>query len=520
MDARSARHRLALYVILASPGLVALVSPYLPFQDWPGHLGIVGALVHRDDPAAHMADFFTYRSWWGPNRLLYAIIVGLAHLVPASTAGMLGAALSLAALGPATAYLCRSLDEDEALAVFALPLALGRHVYCGFVANALALALLVFTLGAVFGYQRRPALGRFLWFLVGLVLLQQAHEFIYLAGSGLIFLSVLPDLLRRAPREGPRSRLEAPNSRRTALGLLGALLLSFGLLLSSFETGGKDVGGGSWVLAILQAIRSEDRGHLLRSFWEWLFASYRYSKVDDVLQALWGALFLGVLGSAVGADVPRLASRRGRLVAAALVTLAMFALLPSWIGPPVNWWAANMRLPVIAVLLLIPVAGRGIWRRSPRVRGVCTAICLVPVLLATADIFNFGRTEMAGLDEVIAAIPPGLRISALHFTPNMLYEYPGEPHGYLGNYYLLQKGGMVAQDLSSNPGVPIAKRIDGPAPPWGSAAAFSWPLHGPFYDGFLVRIDPVHPDAPFSEVKDQVRLEKAAGNFRYYSRKR
>lgn len=101
--------RVLFLLALVSPAFVALMGPYVPFQDWPGHLGVAGALIHRAEPAARIDAYYEVLGWFGPNRLLYALLRGLAWVLPLRWAAMGALGLVLGMLGPAVATLCRAV---------------------------------------------------------------------------------------------------------------------------------------------------------------------------------------------------------------------------------------------------------------------------------------------------------------------------------------------------------------------------------------------------------------------------
>jgi hypothetical protein len=513
----SGRGSAVLWLALLLPGLLPVLAAHPPFQDWPGHLGVVGALVHHDDPATGVAEFYRATGALKPNALFYWLAWGLSALLPVGVATRLLFALSVAGLGPAARALCRAVGADERLALFVLPLALGRHVYCGFVPNAAGLALGIGAFAAWFALRARPGLGRAGLLFLLLLATHWMHAFVYLAVVGLLLLAIALDLLR-----GPR--------RPAVLGLVASLASFGGMVVHLLRMEARKGGGPGALEAVWRAALEASRGGLARTFWEWLFASYRYAWIDDALQAVWavslGLLVLAGLGVAVARRGAAFAPH-GRLFAMALVTFAMFVFLPSYVGPPLNWWGGNLRLPPLVVLLLVPLAGPAL---SPAARltrlargsralvlGLGLVASLGACVGALADLAWVERTEMAGLGEVVEAIPPGRRVCGLHYTSPRMHEYPGEPYGYVANYYLLERGGYVPQNFFEHPDVPFARRLNLPAPPWAMAEGFDWFRHGQGCDGFLLRVHDSVEHAPLhGSNTSRARLVKAAGRWRYY----
>ena len=76
------------YLLLASPGLIPIVAPYLPFQDWPAQLGLVGGLLHLDDPAARIEEFYTYKGALKPNIGVHWLVWLFAQVLPPMAAAI------------------------------------------------------------------------------------------------------------------------------------------------------------------------------------------------------------------------------------------------------------------------------------------------------------------------------------------------------------------------------------------------------------------------------------------------
>ena len=496
------------WLALLLPALAPWVCPFPPFQDWPAHVGVVGALAHMDEPAARIHEFYEYTGWFKLNTLFYLPAWGLSPWLGPIGAANACLALSLGALAPAVWWLCRSVDADPRLALLATPVALGRHVYCGFGPNAAALPLFVFSFALYFWARRARASGARVGHGVALALvlslLAWMHAFIYLAGAGLLALLILPDLFR---------------AFRPAFGALLALVGSAILFVVLFRQGLGVQGGasGDALTAIWQAAVAAPRDRLGETFWAWLFASYRYQRLDDLCQIAW---LVGVGGAALASWAEEGArwwtTARAALFGLALVALLMFVLLPENVGPPVNWWGARLRLPVLVALLSLPLCGRAVGRQlGPFIPGV-GFIAVITVVLGLVDLAGFHRTYTSGLSAVLDAMPAGRRISAINYTPRAVNEYPGQPFGYFGNFYIARKGGVVPQDFFERRELPFHRRSNLPSPPWGLAAGFRWPQHARGFDGFLLRTDPSKGDAPFYRHKDQLALEKEVGGWRYY----
>lgn len=500
------RYRAAFFALLASPALIPLLAPYLPFQDWPGHLGVIGALIHLDDPAARIPELIEFKGWFGPNRGLYWLGTFFGEVFGPRFGGQLVMALVMGSFGPAMAWLCRAVGADDRLAFLGLPLALGRHLYCGFVLNGAGLVFLMMGIAAYLDVLRRPTIRRAVVLVVVLTTIPFVHGFFHLVTIGLLSICFVIDLVRKRFKE-------------VGIGV-GATALSIVALVPQLSSiGSADPNAPSLFTAVTSAAAAADRSKRFTELWEWLFASYRYSTVDDWFQGIWMGLIVVLFLLAIAIERKDFFfGFRWRILLLAAVTFGMFWWLPSYIGPPLNWWGGNLRLPIVVAILLIPCIGLiGRLQASWPIR-VAGAFSMVIVLVAAADLIRFSSVEMNGFSEVVEKIPPGKTIAPLHYTPRHVHEYPGEPHGYVGNYYILEKGGLVPQNLFEVKDLPFARKKQLPAPPWGYGAQFRWNVHGTGFDGFLVRITNNAPHAPFSKNDRRVKLVAEAGNWRYYER--
>lgn len=500
--ARATVGRSLYWLVLVSPAALPLLVTYLPFQDWPGHVGLLGVLTHWDEPAFGLRDDYFFRGWVGPNRLFYLVAWPLCELFGVLTGARLALALFLGALGPAVHLLARELDTDPRVALWVPPLALGRHLFCGFAPNAAALPLMVLGFAAFLRLRKRPCVLRALALFATAVATLDLHVFIFLALTGLLVLSCGLDLARR---------------RFDVAAYCAPVLLALIPLTVWFGRPAAETSGSGTMVALLQALSVPS---LLKAqqAWTWLFASYHRSVVDDGLQAIW--LALGLAAAAASALARRRRPRAedettpgpspadgarlhlGLWFGACMVVFLAFS---EYVGPPVNWWGASLRLPVpaaiLAIVLLAPPratqaarADTETHRRSGRWvfvgGGAVSAAFVTYVIFTTA---RFQHEEMRGFEAVVDRIPLGVRTCPLHDATELTADYPGVVHGYVGNYVVARRGGRVAQGVFGNAGVVFGSHGYMAQPGWGLRSGFSWARHHRDCDVFLVRQDPEPP---------------------------
>ncbi len=495
-------HRLttALYwLLLVSPGLIPLLAPYLPFQDWPGHVAITAA-KHWLDQGIALPEAYASRGWIGPNRLPYALTGLLVGLVGPLWASNLVLAAGMAALGPAAHVAIRALGGDVRWAPAVLALALGRVIACGFGPNFLALPAALLAVAAYWKLAARPA--RIAALAGALAVVMGMHLFVFLAVVGLLAASALLDLLRRDTRV------------RGALALaVAAVMVGVMRAVAFLPDGG---GQGSVFDAVWSALRTPDPSALANTLWQWNFAFFRVSKLDDATQAVWAAGLLLGLGLAVARGR---ATPVPRLLVLVLLALIAFAWLPETIGPPVNWWGGNLRIPTLISLLIVLAAAQSQGRVASVACGLAIAGSGAYLLIAGAQVVRFSRDEMGGLARLLHHVPPQTKVCTMHYTTRETHEFPGEPHWYAGGYAMAAQPVAIEHSLLGDRGVLVSRPREIPGPGHAVGSGFSWSQHHSWCDSFLVRYQLHDPGQPFSgQAQECVELVEEQPPWRYYRR--
>lgn len=472
----SPRGRALLALVLVLPGLVPLIFPYLPFQDWPGHVGAVGA-VHWASIGQLPADYVV-RTWLGPNRLFYAMSAALSPLTGVLLASNIVLGFFLAGFGPSVAMIIRQTGGDERWALLVLPLSLGRVLSCGFGCNAMALTPLCVGVAAILWTRRAPVRGG-VSLIVSAVVTLGLHAFVFYVLWGFLLLA------------GVYFTIEASSRRSGYICLFAWLLLGFA---ARFFGHYGEANYGALFQAVLNSFEFRSPAKLGSTFWEWLFAYHRTSLVDDIAQFFWGAaIAIGVLRSRATLFSSPDQRLLLLLIAAAVV---VYVLLPEGIGPPVNWWGGNLRVPIVIAILLVVLASRLCDLVATQAMVVGAAAGLVFFAFTTMRIADFSRNEMAGFDSLLEQIPAQRRVCAVHFSDAVLHEFPGEPHWYVANYYLALKPGLVSANLFGNSGEIVGRNSEVPQPGWGVANGFDWDTHFAWCDYLLVRHSPAEDYSP------------------------
>lgn len=463
----SPRRRAFFFLVLASPGFLPLIFPYLPFQDWPGHIGAAGALhwAGRGELPAE----YTVRTWLGPNRLFYVLAAFLSPMTGVLLGSNLVLAVFLGAFGPSVALLIRLSGGDERWALAVLPLALGRVLACGFGCNAMALTPLCLGLASMLWIPRDPLRGSLAFVLAAAVALG-LHAFVFYVMWGFSLLTTAYLLSR-------------PSTRKAGYASLGAwAVLSVG---ARFFGHYGDPNHGQLLSAIVSSLELRSPAKLASSFWEWLFAYHRTAVFDDVAQAIW----LGALGLGIYRRFPNVRNSPDLVLLWSWVCagLLAFVALPESIGPPVNWWGGNLRVPVVVGILLVVLAAKPLDARAAQALKVATLAGAAFLVLTSSRIADFSIREMGGFGSLVDRIPARQRVCAIHFSGAALHEFPGEPHWYVANYYLANTPGLVSANLFGNGGEVVEQAGQIPQPGWGQAEGFDWNTHFSWCDYLLVR---------------------------------
>jgi hypothetical protein len=465
------------------------LAPMLPMCDVNGSAGIVGALLHRADPATHVNDYFTFNVHASPNALYWAWSYALGHVMSVSAATNLFVALfCIAGVPLAFLFALRTTGRPPWLAFLALAAVFHRCLWYGFVGSVAAVGLLFLEIGLmnVAFARARPS-----WadaaLAATLFLLSTAHAFLFLAGAGFWLLYVA--LAARQP---------SPLWRRLAVGL--PALVYLGPWLGPTFVGGQGPGMSNMV-AHLWAQRAPLPTYL-ENVHEWFLDAYT-SSVDEVV----AVVFAVTLAAALVFGVRPLAGEREtgplspltkagapdrlwrlRLPLTSLALALGYLLLPMSIDRPFGWWAVNVRLLVPFLLslgLLVRVRARGLpaWVFTP----VCGAAIFYGLFIA----HDFRRwwmgVELDGFREALASIPEGKKVHALWPAFEGERHYSHFPMAHLVDWYIVERGGLATPAMTSVPKELWASPKPVPATPWSLERYFTWD-YGRHWDYFLAKL--------------------------------
>lgn len=483
------------------------VAPILPFNDLHGAAGLLGAWLHRANPAARIEEYFKFNVHAAPNVLYWAVGWALTRVASVTTATNIYIGLFCVAALPLTLlFALRSFGKDPVLSLVAFPVVYHRCLWFGFMGSVPAVSLLILAIAlANRSFQRsRPS-----WNDVALAgtlfLLAAAHAFLFVVSAAIVALWA-------AFAHGKGSPLW-----RRGVVFLPSLAYLGPWLATTFLWGGTHAGQRRFgVLPMVAHLWNQRQpfGTYVANIRNWLIEGYR-SPLDDVVAGIFAAtlaslLLFGIRGQGSASTIlatpfrderypatSRQASRTKwlgwlwtrRLGVTAGLLAGGYFLLPMSISVPFGWWAVNVRLLVPTCLVLLLAI------RS-RARGLPRAIVLPAAIAAIAYggylTYDFRtwwmRVELDGLPEAIAAIPAGKRVHALYPRFEDERHYSHFPMGYIVDYYVVDRGGTASPIMSGHPNEMWIRWVrQGPGPAWGMAHLFRWADHSPGWDYFLVK---------------------------------
>lgn len=527
--ARGVRLEQVVPVVVLGVAALALTLPlatvrWLPFVDYPQHLGAIAAIHGQGE--AIFDRYFVVEYARSQYLLLYVLGDWLAYPLGVEAAGRATAILSIATLPLAVAYYLRAHGRPAMLGALAAPIALHAYVFWGFLPYAAGMALAVIAVGAHARLARRPDARRAAWLMVAALLTFYAHAQLY-AWMG---LACVVQLAAMAPAIGRRRALRA-----LAWSAAGALPSVLGVawwlhrsgVIERGEAGARSghaaavaaAGGGPSFAPVAETVR----GWLSHSFDVYRDGSGVHLAVAFVLASVVviAARGRGDAALVVGARAPTAASTsdgaatasgaeaaRGswlrrllaampdapvpRTIAPELVLLATFAL---YLFGPFSYRLiepiSHRFLPL--ALALVPVLGPRGPLRMPAQLALATVLLALAIATGQVHAARFAETdrEMGELSAALAETEPGERLLGLIFDPqSAVIPLPIYLHAH--QYYQARVGGLAAFSFVELPKSPVQYAEGGAPPPF--PPRFEWTpqrydhaVWGEAFDYWLVR---------------------------------
>ncbi|MBK6848123.1 MAG: hypothetical protein IPG96_11510 [Proteobacteria bacterium] len=470
--------------------LPLLLARHLPMGDVPAHLAVV-QIWRTPVGQGLMGQAYEHRSVLPPYLTYYGTLRLLGSVLSLEAANKLILVAYVLALPLSLAYLLGAFGRDRRLALLGFPLIYNVCFTHGFVANLLALPLLLGTLGLLQHYLRGPTLRRELL----LALLVAAVYFTHVLAAAPF--AIAAPIVFFAHVRRPRAVL-----RRS---LFVWPTLAFALVWTLHSAGGQGFGGPHRTPAVNLVVALD-----------WI-NNFLVGSVDELaLLAVAGTLIACLLLPARGADAVALPRGHWALGASALAITACYFVAPGHLDQPWYHWATNVRLVLPALLLLLTLP-------QARLSGA-RALLLAPLVVltlwsavVTAQGFRAFDATVRHLDRVLPAIPADRRVLSLVYDETD-GVHQGFPLRHLPLLYQVRQGGYMPYDFDM-PMMPIGYHgAATPAPFFKNPQDFRYAEHGRYYDYFLAIFRAPGEAGPTlaGATTEQVRLVTQSGRFAVY----
>lgn len=527
--------RIATGVVLAASALMIAwplaSAEWLPFVDYPQHLGTIAAIHGQGDPA--FAPYFVVEYSRSQYLLLYVIADWLAYPLGVEGAARLTAILSIAGLPLALGLWLREHGREPMLGALAAGIALHVYVFWGFLNFSTGMTAGILALAAFTRLSRQPTSRNAALFGLGALATFYSHAQLY----AWLALACLVTLLAMAPAVG-RARAVGALWRGLAGALPSVLGLGYWLHRSRvLEHGEAGLRSGHAEQVMEDPARFAPVEDTVRGWLGHSFEIYRDGAGIWIAVAFFAcALLVIALRSAEGGaseDEPRPEARtrsgeeaardeaaepagagalrararawlRGtrapavrsfapELVAATTFALYLFAPVSYRLIEPIS----HRFLP-LALALLCALGPRA--RVGPRVRyalGAAMIALSIFVGVAHSERFRVTDEEMGELAQALEHTEPGRRLMGLIYDQGS-EVLPFATYLHAHQYYQARVGGMACFGFVEFPKSPV-QWAEGAAPP-PFPPRFEWTPQrydhrtwGAHFDYWLIRHPPGRP---------------------------
>jgi len=542
---RTDRARLIATGVILGVSALALAWPllsveWLPFVDYPQHLGTVAAIHGQGDPT--WSEYFVVEYSRSQYLLLYVLSDVLAYGLGVEGAARLTAVLSIAGLPLALALYLQQSGRDPILGAAAVAVALHVYVFWGFLNYAAGIAMGLVALAAFARLCRQPTSRNAVLFGLGALLTFYTHAQVYLW----LAVACLVTLLAIAPKVGRAQALgvlwrAAAGAAPSVLGMLYWLNASD--VVAHGEAGARSGHAAQVTEDPAQFAQVQDT---LRGFWGHSFETFSDGAGIWIAAAFFGVVMVlvalrGIGGRATaegepaveeprpqgkgkgkgkgkgggdedgaegsgaasrwarfrvwlrGSPAPRVVSFGPEAVLVATFALYLFAPVSYRLIQPIS----HRFLP-LALALLVALGPRG--RLPDRVRlglGALLVALSLFVGIAHTERFALLDEEMGELDAALEHTEPGGRMLGLiHDQRSEVVPFATYLHAH--QYYQARVGGMAAFSFVEFPKSPVQWRRENAPPPF--PPRFEWTPQrydhttwGDSFDYWLVRHAPGRP---------------------------
>lgn len=511
-----------LAVVLVATVWPLWVSDLLPMMDLPQHLATVRILHSYNDPwfsvdKYHVIDFSRtqYLSW-------YLSVDWLTYLMPLETANRVVLSIYAVGLPLSVLALLRAHGRDPALGLLAAPLVYNVFFFMGFANYFTAIPIMLWALALLQRCLDAPTWPKVAGLAALTVVLFYSHAQAFLLYGLLAGLTVLLG----ARGLHPRHWWQAATHLAPAL-LAMAVWTSRSLILAGEADWKQGHGGRNVTSTQVNFEPIQERLHHLADWWSDVYQG----DTDEKLALAWlAALLVAVLLRRPQSQTthPEFSWRRLKLPAV-LATATLVVYLASPVSYKWIWPISYRFVPMFALLLLVAASGADwlAWPKLGRQWPRRLAVILPAVLLTAigaqvhAEKAKAFSAEAGPIRQVVAAAEPGKKLLSLVYGAGSAVLQQA-PMIHLGQYYVVDRGGMASFSFADFPQSPVLYPDVGGPPKFPARfewtpERFTWDEFGHWFDYILVR----GPGQPLGRDLDKVDLVTEQGPYRLYkARKR
>ncbi len=417
---------------------------YQPMQDAGHHAAMAAVVADYGHKGSLYPPLYEPLSPIVANSLLYEVAGHLGRLIGVTLAFRACVAFYVLGTPLAVLYALRVFGRSAWAAVLAVPLAYNANYVAGFANFLFALPLMVLVVPRFYILLRAPSYRQCAIVGTLFVLLFVAHAHVYLWSGLLCFAMVLGWIILGAEGRPVRSFFSYAGT------LAGASFVAVAPSLMLFAL---------WYHRTFGAARTKGGVTVVtRGAAEHFGASYQpigkaLSDLPFTLKLFSGAVVVDLVQLALlmllvgGAMAIARAHRFGR---PPVLELCCIATLLSWFVLPANMSGHEVisgRQPGIALLFLPALVSPVPARVSKVARWVVlTGVCMLSFAMLRVwyqQLARFERTEIAGLEEVMAKAPPRLRLQYVKLDTENSRTFTWHPLWHIDKFYMSDKFGQT-----------------------------------------------------------------------------
>ncbi len=479
--------------LLAGASLMPLfVVEFLPFLDWPQHLGMVSFLRYQSSDLWGFSNYaVAHNNPVATYVVFYYLTAWLSYLMPVGVAGKVMLGLYIVGTPLSAVYMLRSFRLSAWPSLLIFVVMYNWPLYMGFVPYVLSFPFLCWGVGLMVRMSRGFRWSSW-WTMVAVsVVLFYSHVFAYLTVGFLAVVVVVFYRFRSFKQRWYTSLSWVPSMGLLAVWMYQLLLSrSGGPALQASASGDAHLGGGWW------KAQYRPVGQKLSSMAEHLNESFHGA--EDLWVVRYWLICLGwMILCGLLLRVVRWFRSQPNVSwpwwPTSILVLGMFGL---YMAMPMGlfgvWWALSPRLvPLVALLaiLLVPPLFQRSWKNLFVVAPVI-ALTLYSSNL-TVRKYRVFESEARQVNNALQAIPNGARVYGLIYNAGSHVMSNGA-FLHFPVYYLVKRGGLVGFSHFHYAVMPASFKNASLAPYPGHRAEWEpwrwkYDIYGLYYDYILTK---------------------------------